>query len=181
MQPLKKSTKTPFVRKPHSIRLVEIPPTTNSSRGIKLSVESAPRHPQPSEAHCHGLRISEWVHLFTPSRLLNSSLNGRTCLWRYQTWLLHFSLLNDFSLLPLFEIADYLRYRFWMTFRPSFILQPWSLVPVLFLFKSNMEIHEDGQQTGIPGKPGIMCEFLSPGNNLELCVNFWSILEILQN
>lgn len=59
MQPLKKSTKTPFVRKPHSIRLVEIPPTTNSSRGIKLSVESAPRHPQPSEAHCHGLRISE--------------------------------------------------------------------------------------------------------------------------
>lgn len=95
MQPLKKSTKTPFVRKPHSIRLVEIPPTTNSSRGIKLSVESAPRHPQPSEAHCHGLRISEWVHLFIPSRLLNSSLNGRTCLWRYHTWLLHFSLLND--------------------------------------------------------------------------------------
>ncbi|XP_054279622.1 LIM domain kinase 1 [Macrosteles quadrilineatus] len=63
MQPLKKTTKTPFVRKPHSIRLVEIPPTSSNSRGIKLSVESAARytHPQPSEAHCPGLRISEFV------------------------------------------------------------------------------------------------------------------------
>lgn len=160
MQPLKKSTKTPFVRKPHSIRLVEIPPTTNSSRGIKLSVESAPRHPQPSEAHCHGLRISEWVHfipewlhLFIPSRLLNSSLNGRTCFWRYHTWLLHFSLMNDFSLLPLFEIADYFSYRFWMLFYNHEVWCP------CYFYLYNMEIHQGGQQTGIPGKPGIMCEF----------------------
>ncbi|KAG8297472.1 LIM domain kinase 1 [Homalodisca vitripennis] len=61
MQPLKKTTKAPFVRKPHSIRLVEIPPTSNSTRGIKLSVESAPHHPQPAEAHCPGLRISQLV------------------------------------------------------------------------------------------------------------------------
>lgn len=63
MQPLKKTTKTPFVRKPHSIRLVEIPPTGNSGRGIKLSVETAGCHPHPlpTEAHCPGLRISELV------------------------------------------------------------------------------------------------------------------------
>ncbi|XP_022183840.2 LIM domain kinase 1 isoform X2 [Nilaparvata lugens] len=51
MQPLVKTSKTPFARKPHSIRLVELAPTTSSSRGIKLSVEACPNYP--------ALRISQ--------------------------------------------------------------------------------------------------------------------------
>lgn len=61
MQPLSKTTRTPFVRKPHSIRLVEIPPTSNSGRGIKLSVESASRNSSATQSYCPGLRISEYV------------------------------------------------------------------------------------------------------------------------
>ena len=41
MQPLSRTSGTPFVHKPHSIRLVEIPPTSDGQCGIKLSVESA--------------------------------------------------------------------------------------------------------------------------------------------
>ncbi|CAH0392182.1 unnamed protein product [Bemisia tabaci] len=52
------SNSTPFSRKPHSIRLVEIPPTPESTRGIKLSAESAPRH---ETSQCQGLRISEFL------------------------------------------------------------------------------------------------------------------------
>uniref|UniRef100_A0A1B6MQF5 LIM domain kinase 1 n=1 Tax=Graphocephala atropunctata TaxID=36148 RepID=A0A1B6MQF5_9HEMI len=78
MQPLKKTTKTPFVRKPHSIRLVEIPPTSNNTRGIKLSVESAPppppHHPQPAEAHFPGLRISQ---LDVSSELMSLHIGDR--------------------------------------------------------------------------------------------------------
>ena len=60
MQPLSRTSGTPFVRKPHSIRLVEIPPTSDGQRGIKLSVESARGLPVSSEPYgCRGLRISE--------------------------------------------------------------------------------------------------------------------------
>ncbi|XP_023716661.1 LIM domain kinase 1 isoform X3 [Cryptotermes secundus] len=60
MQPLSKTSGTPFVRKPHSIRLVEIPPTGDGQRGIKLSVESARGLPVTAEPYgCRGLRISE--------------------------------------------------------------------------------------------------------------------------
>ncbi|XP_069685846.1 LIM domain kinase 1 isoform X3 [Periplaneta americana] len=60
MQPLSKTSGTPFVRKPHSIRLVEIPPTSDGQRGIKLSVESARGLPVTAEPYgCRGLRISE--------------------------------------------------------------------------------------------------------------------------
>lgn len=38
---------------------------------------------------------------------------------------------------------------------------------------------QGGQQSGIPGKLGIMCKFLSPGKNLELSVNFGKITGIL--
>lgn len=42
MQPLGKSlNEDPFIRKPHSIRLVEIPSTTEVTRGVKLSIENA--------------------------------------------------------------------------------------------------------------------------------------------
>lgn len=51
MQPLVKTSQAPFARKPHSIRLVELSPTTSSSRGIKLSVEPCPNYP--------ALRISQ--------------------------------------------------------------------------------------------------------------------------
>ncbi|XP_015520631.2 probable serine/threonine-protein kinase DDB_G0271402 isoform X1 [Neodiprion lecontei] len=63
MQPLSKTANYPFVRNPHSIRLVEIPPNTNGviqdpkrQRGIKLSLDTS-----PSPRTCGGalLRISE--------------------------------------------------------------------------------------------------------------------------
>ncbi|OXU31192.1 hypothetical protein TSAR_001653 [Trichomalopsis sarcophagae] len=59
MQPLNKTANYPFVRKPHSIRLVEIPPSTNGQekqRGIRLTLDST-----PSPRSCGGalFRISE--------------------------------------------------------------------------------------------------------------------------
>lgn len=61
MQPLSKCAGTQLSRKPHSIRLVEIPPTNDGQRGIKLSVESFKGLPMVhSEPYgCRGLRISE--------------------------------------------------------------------------------------------------------------------------
>ncbi|XKL64386.1 hypothetical protein PGB90_004472 [Kerria lacca] len=42
MQPLNKTiNENPFIRKPHSIRLVEIPPTSEITRGVKLSIENS--------------------------------------------------------------------------------------------------------------------------------------------
>lgn len=49
MQPLQKTTKYPFTRKPHSIRLVEIP---SGQKGIKLSAD-----PIGTTPHC--LTISQ--------------------------------------------------------------------------------------------------------------------------
>ncbi|GLH05264.1 LIM domain kinase 1 [Gryllus bimaculatus] len=64
MQPLSKTAGTPFVRKPHSIRLVEIPPTNDRQRGIKLSVENARGIPLNAEPYsCRGLRISEFLSI----------------------------------------------------------------------------------------------------------------------
>ncbi|KAE8746611.1 hypothetical protein FOCC_FOCC006595 [Frankliniella occidentalis] len=59
MQPLSKTMATaPFVRKPHSIRLVEIPAAGDrSQRGIKLCLESA--HGRPAAGQ--GLRISQFL------------------------------------------------------------------------------------------------------------------------
>ncbi|XP_020287236.1 LIM domain kinase 1 isoform X2 [Pseudomyrmex gracilis] len=58
MQPLNKTANYPFARKPHSIRLVEIPPSTtdpDKQRGIKLTLDTA-----PSPRSCGALlRISE--------------------------------------------------------------------------------------------------------------------------
>nr|CAD7408229.1 unnamed protein product [Timema cristinae] len=62
MQPLGKTSGSPFIRKPHSIRLVEIPATNEGHRSIKLSLETAgnlPANPEPYG--CRGLRISESV------------------------------------------------------------------------------------------------------------------------
>lgn len=55
MQPLNK-TSAPFGKKPHSIRLVEIPPMAD---GIKLSMESNRGVQVSNEPFCSGLRISE--------------------------------------------------------------------------------------------------------------------------
>ncbi|XP_043482401.1 LIM domain kinase 1 isoform X1 [Leptopilina heterotoma] len=59
MQPLNRTANQPFSRKPHSIRLVEIPPNTGDSekqRGIRLTLDTT-----PSPRSCGGglLRISE--------------------------------------------------------------------------------------------------------------------------
>ncbi|XP_033210664.1 LIM domain kinase 1 isoform X2 [Belonocnema kinseyi] len=59
MQPLNRTANHPFARKPHSIRLVEIPPNTSDSekqRGIRLTLDTT-----PSPRSCGGalLRISE--------------------------------------------------------------------------------------------------------------------------
>ncbi|CAL1674441.1 unnamed protein product [Lasius platythorax] len=58
MQPLNRTANYPFARKPHSIRLVEIPPSTtdpDKQRGIKLTLDTA-----PSPRNCGALmRISE--------------------------------------------------------------------------------------------------------------------------
>ncbi|XP_011637692.2 LIM domain kinase 1 [Pogonomyrmex barbatus] len=58
MQPLNRTSNYPFARKPHSIRLVEIPPSTtdpDKQRGIKLTLDTA-----PSPRSCGALlRISE--------------------------------------------------------------------------------------------------------------------------
>ncbi|XP_063218880.1 LIM domain kinase 1 isoform X2 [Bacillus rossius redtenbacheri] len=60
MQPLGKSSASPYVRKPHSIRLVEIPPSSGAQRGIKLSMETSEGLPISPESYgCRGLRISE--------------------------------------------------------------------------------------------------------------------------
>lgn len=60
MQPLNRTSNYPFARKPHSIRLVEIPPSTtdpDKQRGIKLTLDTA-----PSPRNCGALlRISEYV------------------------------------------------------------------------------------------------------------------------
>lgn len=59
MQPLKRTANHPFLRKPHSIRLVEIPPSTRNaekSRDIKLTVDATP---SPRNCGCALLRISE--------------------------------------------------------------------------------------------------------------------------
>lgn len=57
MQPLSKNlSTTPFVRKPHSIRLVEIPAVGDrGQRGIKLSLETAQARPTRGQ----GMRISQ--------------------------------------------------------------------------------------------------------------------------
>lgn len=59
MQPHTKTGSDPFVRKPHSIRLVEIPPNANNQekqRGIRLTLDAT-----PSPRSCGGalFRISE--------------------------------------------------------------------------------------------------------------------------
>ncbi|XP_018349000.1 PREDICTED: LIM domain kinase 1 isoform X2 [Trachymyrmex septentrionalis] len=58
MQPLNRAANYPFARKPHSIRLVEIPPSTtdpDKQRGIKLTLDTV-----PSPRSCGALlRISE--------------------------------------------------------------------------------------------------------------------------
>ncbi|XP_025987482.1 LIM domain kinase 1 isoform X2 [Solenopsis invicta] len=58
MQPLNRAANYPFARKPHSIRLVEIPPSTtdpDKQRGIKLTLDTT-----PSPRSCGALlRISE--------------------------------------------------------------------------------------------------------------------------
>ncbi|XP_043286294.1 LIM domain kinase 1 isoform X2 [Venturia canescens] len=59
MQPLKRTANYPFLRKPHSIRLVEIPPSTKDAekmRNIKLTVDATP---SPRNCGCALLRISE--------------------------------------------------------------------------------------------------------------------------
>lgn len=60
MQPLNRTANYPFARKPHSIRLVEIPPSTidpDKQRGIKLTLDTT-----PSPRSCGALlRISEYV------------------------------------------------------------------------------------------------------------------------
>ncbi|XP_057319682.1 LIM domain kinase 1 isoform X1 [Microplitis mediator] len=61
MQPLNRTANYPFVRKPHSIRLVEIPPSNKNQekqRGIKLTLDSTP---SPHSCGCGLLRISELV------------------------------------------------------------------------------------------------------------------------
>ncbi|XP_071449114.1 LIM domain kinase 1 [Hetaerina americana] len=59
MQPLNKTS--PYVRKPHSIRLVEIPPTPEGQLGIKLSVENTRGAPITDPYGCRGFRISEFL------------------------------------------------------------------------------------------------------------------------
>ncbi|XP_014237967.1 LIM domain kinase 1 isoform X1 [Trichogramma pretiosum] len=64
MQPLNKTSKSnyPFVRKPHSIRLVEIPPNTNlqeKQRRIRLTLDTAPSNPRPHSGGGALFRISE--------------------------------------------------------------------------------------------------------------------------
>ncbi|XP_017754296.1 PREDICTED: LIM domain kinase 1 isoform X2 [Eufriesea mexicana] len=58
MQPINRTANYPFTRKPHSIRLVEIPPNTSDpekQRGIKLTLDTT-----PSPRNCGALlRISE--------------------------------------------------------------------------------------------------------------------------
>ncbi|XP_076172993.1 LIM domain kinase 1 isoform X2 [Ptiloglossa arizonensis] len=58
MQPINRTANYPFARKPHSIRLVEIPPNTfdpEKQRGIKLTLDTT-----PSPRNCGALlRISE--------------------------------------------------------------------------------------------------------------------------
>ncbi|XP_043509205.1 LIM domain kinase 1 isoform X2 [Frieseomelitta varia] len=58
MQPINRTANCPFTRKPHSIRLVEIPPNTSDpekQRGIKLTLDTT-----PSPRNCGALlRISE--------------------------------------------------------------------------------------------------------------------------
>ncbi|XP_016919696.2 LIM domain kinase 1 isoform X2 [Apis cerana] len=58
MQPINRAPNYPFTRKPHSIRLVEIPPNTSDpekQRGIKLTLDTT-----PSPRNCGALlRISE--------------------------------------------------------------------------------------------------------------------------
>ncbi|KAL0267249.1 UNVERIFIED_CONTAM: hypothetical protein PYX00_009578 [Menopon gallinae] len=56
MQPLSKTSASPFAKKPHSIRLVEIPPLKD---GIKLSMESSGGLKISDEPFCSGLCISE--------------------------------------------------------------------------------------------------------------------------
>lgn len=61
MQPINRAPNNyPFTRKPHSIRLVEIPPNTSDpekQRGIKLTLDTT-----PSPRNCGALlRISEYV------------------------------------------------------------------------------------------------------------------------
>ncbi|KAK0176070.1 hypothetical protein PV328_000243 [Microctonus aethiopoides] len=59
MQPLNRTANYPFIRKPHSIRLVEIPPNTKDpekQRGIKLTLDATP---SPHSCGCGLLRISE--------------------------------------------------------------------------------------------------------------------------
>ncbi|XP_012288985.1 LIM domain kinase 1 isoform X2 [Orussus abietinus] len=61
MQPLNKTANYPFIRKPHSIRLVEIPPNTTDpekERGIKLTLDTTP---SPRSGGSALLRISELI------------------------------------------------------------------------------------------------------------------------
>lgn len=60
MQPINRTANCPFSRKPHSIRLVEIPPNSSDpekQRGIKLTLDTT-----PNPRNCGALlRISEYV------------------------------------------------------------------------------------------------------------------------
>ncbi|XP_076058385.1 LIM domain kinase 1 isoform X2 [Oratosquilla oratoria] len=57
MQPLTRST--PYVKKPHSIQLIELPAKTDCQRRIKLSVDSRKTFSLSGLNNCRGLRIAE--------------------------------------------------------------------------------------------------------------------------
>ncbi|XP_063886254.1 LIM domain kinase 1-like isoform X2 [Scylla paramamosain] len=57
MQPLNKST--PFMKKPHSIQLIELPAKSENQRRIKLSVDSRKGFPLSGLSNYRGLRIAE--------------------------------------------------------------------------------------------------------------------------
>ncbi|XP_058806357.1 LIM domain kinase 1 isoform X2 [Phymastichus coffea] len=74
MQPHSKTANYPFVRKPHSIRLVEIPPNSNNhekQRGIRLTLDSTP---SPRNSGGGLFRISE---LNTSSDLMSLHIGDR--------------------------------------------------------------------------------------------------------
>ncbi|XP_050713256.1 LIM domain kinase 1-like isoform X3 [Eriocheir sinensis] len=57
MQPLNKSTH--FIKKPHSIQLIELPAKSENQRRIKLSVDSRKGFPLSGLSNCRGLRIAD--------------------------------------------------------------------------------------------------------------------------
>ncbi|CAL4085468.1 unnamed protein product, partial [Meganyctiphanes norvegica] len=59
MQPLKKTATTNYVKKPHSIQLIELPAKSDTQRLIKLSVDSRKCFPLAGLNNCRGLRIAD--------------------------------------------------------------------------------------------------------------------------